>query len=168
MILMKKRWFSSPSEAFKKLRQIRVDELSLEVSEFEHSKTGALFYHLDHSSADTFSIAFRTLPTDSTGLPHILEHTALCGSQSFPVRDPFFKMLNRSLAVYMNAWTGADFTQYPFITENSADYDNLRRVYLDAVFRPLLLKDDFYKKAGDWCRRLVKANPLLAESFIMK
>jgi presequence protease len=143
MVLLKKRWFSSSSEAFKKLRQIRVDELSLEVSEFEHLKTGALFYHLDHSSADTFSIAFRTLPTDSTGLPHILEHTALCGSQSFPVRDPFFKMLNRSLAVYMNAWTGADFTQYPFVTENSADYDNLRRIYLDAVFRPLLLKDDF-------------------------
>ena len=139
-----KRWFST--ETFKKLRQVRVDELSLEVSEFEHLKTGALFYHLDHSSADTFSIAFRTLPTDSTGLPHILEHTALCGSQSFPVRDPFFKMLNRSLAVYMNAWTGADFTQYPFVTENKADYDNLRRVYLDAVFRPLLLKDDFLQE----------------------
>lgn len=143
MILIKKRWFSS---SFKKLRQIRVEELSLEVSEFEHLKTGALFYHLDHSSADTFSIAFRTLPTDSTGLPHILEHTALCGSELFPVRDPFFKMLNRSLAVYMNAWTGADFTQYPFVTENSADYDNLRRVYLDAVFRPLLLKDDFLQE----------------------
>lgn len=139
-----RRLFSS--DAFKKLRQVRVDELSLDVSEFEHSATGALFYHLDHSSADAFSIAFRTLPTDSTGLPHILEHTALCGSKSFPVRDPFFKMLNRSLAVYMNAWTGADFTQYPFVTENSTDYANLRKVYLDAVFRPLLLKDDFLQE----------------------
>lgn len=143
-----RRLFSSFSSvsSFKKLRQERIDELSLEVSEFVHNSTGALFYHLEHPSADAFSIAFRTLPEDSTGLPHILEHTALCGSKSFPVRDPFFKMLNRSLAVYMNAWTGADFTQYPFVTENRADYDNLRRVYLDAVFNPLLLKDDFLQE----------------------
>lgn len=144
-----RRLFSSLSsnlDNFKKLRQVRIDELSLEVTEFVHKPTGALFYHLEHPSADAFSIAFRTLPEDSTGLPHILEHTALCGSKSFPVRDPFFKMLNRSLAVYMNAWTGADFTQYPFVTENSADYDNLRRVYLDAVFNPLLLKDDFLQE----------------------
>lgn len=133
-------------DSFKKLRQVRVEELSVEVNEFVHSETGALFYHLDHSSADAFSVAFRTLPTDSTGLPHILEHTALCGSQSFPVRDPFFKMLNRSLAVYMNAWTGSDFTQYPFVTENSSDYSNLRHVYLDAVFIPLLLADDFLQE----------------------
>lgn len=134
------------SDSFKKLRQVRVEELSVNVSEFIHSETGAMFYHLDHSSADAFSIAFRTLPTDSTGLPHILEHTALCGSQKFPVRDPFFKMLNRSLAVYMNAWTGSDFTQYPFVTENSADYANLRSVYLDAVFKPLLEVDDFLQE----------------------
>ena len=134
------------TKSFKLKREKKIDELSLSVSEFEHTPTGALFYHLDHASSDTFSIAFRTLPPDSTGLPHILEHTALCGSQEFPVRDPFFKMLNRSLAVYMNAWTGADFTQYPFVTENSADYSNLRKVYLDAVFRPLLLKDDFLQE----------------------
>ena len=144
------RLFSSLShvsvDTFKKLRQVRIDELSLEVVEFVHKPTGALFYHLEHPSADAFSIAFRTLPEDSTGLAHILEHTALCGSKAFPVRDPFFKMLNRSLAVYMNAWTGADFTQYPFVTENAADYDNLRRVYLDAVFNPLLLKDDFLQE----------------------
>ena len=135
------------SSGFKSLRQVEIDELSLGVREFEHINTGARFYHLEHStSADAFSIAFRTLPKNSTGLPHILEHTTLCGSEAFPVRDPFFKMLNRSLAVYMNAWTGSDFTQYPFVTENRSDYANLRRVYLDAVFRPLLKKEDFLQE----------------------
>ena len=148
------------SEAFKKLRQVCVEELSLEVSEFEHLNTGALFYHLEHASADAFSIGFRTLPDDSTGLPHILEHTALCGSEAFPVRDPFFKMLNRSLAVYMNAWTGSDFTQYPFVTENSADYDNLRRIYLDAVFKPLLLKDDFLQEGWRLLPPKQKGDPI--------
>lgn len=135
------------SSGFKQLRRVEIDELSLQVREYEHIGTGAQFYHLEHgTSADAFSIAFRTLPENSTGLPHILEHTTLCGSQAFPVRDPFFKMLNRSLAVYMNAWTGSDFTQYPFVTENPGDYANLRRVYLDAVFRPLLKREDFLQE----------------------
>jgi presequence protease len=134
------------NSSFCKVRQVRIDELGLDASEYKHLATGARYFHLEHSSASAFSIAFRTLPRDSRGAPHILEHTVLCGSQRFPVRDPFFKMLNRSLAVYMNAWTGADFTQYPFVTENVADYGNLRGVYLDAVFRPLLAVDDFLQE----------------------
>lgn len=69
------------------------------------------------------------------GLPHILEHTTLCGSKQYPVRDPFFKMLVRSLATFMNAMTGPDYTIYPFATQNKQDYFNLMSVYLDAVFR---------------------------------
>ena len=80
---------------------------------------------------------------DSTGVPHILEHTVLCGSRKYPVRDPFFKMLNRSMATFMNAMTASDWTMYPFSTQNAKDYDNLMDVYLDACFFPNLRKQDF-------------------------
>ena len=76
------------------------------------------------------------------GIPHILEHCTLCGSSQFPVRDPFMKMLNRSLAT-MNAMTGPDYTLYPFATHNKNDFYNLMQVYLDAVFKPLLREMDF-------------------------
>lgn len=95
---------------------------------------------------NVFALAFRTAPKDSTGLPHILEHTALCGSKQFPVRDPFFRMLSRSLANFMNAMTGADYTYFPFATTNAADYANLQSVYMDSVFRPLLRKADFLQE----------------------
>lgn len=85
----------------------------------------------------------QTTPMDSTGISHILEHTTLCGSKLYPVRDPFFKMLNRSLSTFMNAMTGPDYTLYPFSTANEKDYYNLMSVYLDAVFRPNLKQQDF-------------------------
>ena len=80
---------------------------------------------------------------DSTGVPHILEHTVLCGSRKYPVRDPFFKMLNRSMATFMNAMTASDWTMYPFSTQNAKDFDNLMDVYLDACFFPNLRQQDF-------------------------
>ena len=67
---------------------------------------------------NVFAVLFRTPPDDNTGKPHILEHLATCGSKMYPVRDPFFAMMKRSLNTYMNAWTGADFTMYPFSTCN--------------------------------------------------
>ena len=76
-------------------------------------------------------------------MSHILEHTALCGSARFPVRDPFFKMLKRSCQTFMNALTWGDHTMYPFSTCNATDYDNLMSVYLDATFFPLLRELDF-------------------------
>jgi Zn-dependent M16 (insulinase) family peptidase len=88
-------------------------------------------------------VAFRTIPTDSTGVAHILEHTALCGSRRFPVRDPFFMMTRRSLNTFMNAFTGSDWTAYPFASQNRKDFDNLLQVYLDAVFFPTLNELDF-------------------------
>lgn len=80
-----------------------------------HDKTGAKWLHLDSSDMDNvFAVLFRTPPDDHTGKPHILEHLALCGSRVYPVRDPFMNMIKRSLNTYMNAWTGSDFTMYPF------------------------------------------------------
>ncbi|KAK7507320.1 hypothetical protein BaRGS_00001255 [Batillaria attramentaria] len=110
----------------------------------EHDKTGAQHLHAAREDEDNaFSVMFRTTPMDSTGVPHILEHTVLCGSQQFPVRDPFFKMLSRSLATFMNALTAYDWTMYPFSTQNPQDFRNLMSVYLDAVFKPLLRELDF-------------------------
>lgn len=113
----------------------------------EHSKTGLQYIHIDRNDSNNlFSINFRTTPFDSTGLPHILEHTVLCGSSNFPVRDPFFKMLNRSLATFMNAMTGPDYTLYPFSSTNEKDYRNLQQVYMDAVFKPNLKYLDFLQE----------------------
>ena len=89
---------------------------------------------------------FRTPPTNSKGVTHIIEHSVLCGSKKYPIRDPFMNMLKRSLNTYMNAWTGSDFTMYPFSTQNQIDYYNLMSVYLDAVFAPRLRKLDFMQE----------------------
>ncbi|XP_068144472.1 presequence protease, mitochondrial [Drosophila tropicalis] len=112
-----------------------------------HLGTGTEFWHIDRNDTNNvFSINFRTTPFNSTGLPHILEHLALCGSKKYPVRDPFFKMLNRSVATFMNAMTGPDYTLYPFSTMNETDFRNLQRIYLDAVFRPNLAYLDFLQE----------------------
>ncbi|XP_040150923.1 presequence protease, mitochondrial [Anopheles arabiensis] len=114
---------------------------------FQHEKTGLQYLHVDRQDTNNvFSINFRTTPFDSTGLPHILEHNVLCGSQKFPVRDPFFKMLNRSLATFMNAMTGPDYTLYPFSSTNEIDYRNLQAIYMDAAFRPNLKYLDFLQE----------------------
>ena len=107
--------------------------------ELEHLKTGARHIHVSNKDAEnTFSVAFKTVPVDSTGVAHILEHTVLCGSKRYPVRDPFFSMLKRSLSTFMNAFTASDWTMYPFSTQNPKDYFNLMDVYLDAAFFPKL------------------------------
>ena len=107
--------------------------------QLEHDATGARHIHIANADREnTFGVAFKTVPTDSTGVAHILEHTVLCGSQRFPVRDPFFSMLKRSLATFMNAFTASDWTMYPFSTQNPKDYYNLMDVYLDAAFFPII------------------------------
>lgn len=124
-------------------------ELNLSsVVHLQHKYCNAQWLHMENPSDETnaFSVHFKTVPMDSTGVAHILEHVTLCGSQSFPVRDPFFKMLNRSLSTFMNAMTGPDYTLYPFATQNKQDFYNLMSVYLDAVFKPLLLKEDFLQE----------------------
>lgn len=121
-----------------------VPELFLVSVQLTHNNTGAQHLHIARDDANNvFGVAFRTTPMDSTGVSHILEHTALCGSQSYPVRDPFFKMLNRSLSTFMNAFTATDFTMYPFSTQNPKDFENLLSVYLDAAFFPQLREQDF-------------------------
>jgi len=121
-----------------------VDSLNITVQEFTHTETGAQHIHLANDSEENvFLVALRTVPEDSTGVAHILEHTALCGSEKFPVRDPFFMMTRRSLNTFMNAFTSSDWTAYPFSSLNKKDFDNLMNVYLDAVFFARLDPLDF-------------------------
>ena len=123
-------------------------EFKLTSNMYVHDKLGSKLVHLDASDAHkAFAVMFRTTPTNDTGVAHCLEHIALCGSQRYPVRDPFMKMLSRSLNSYMNAWTGSDFTMYPFTTKNNKDFSNLLSVYLDASFFPLLSYNDFLQEA---------------------
>ncbi len=107
--------------------------------ELVHQVTQARHIHIaNQDKENTFGVFFRTVPTDSSGVAHILEHTVLCGSKKFSVRDPFFSMIKRSLNTFMNAFTASDWTMYPFATQNKKDYYNLMEVYLDAAFFPTI------------------------------
>jgi len=129
---------------FNLIRTQNIESLGVEVQEFEHTKTGAKHYHLAaQNDENVFLVALRTMPMDSTGVAHILEHTALCGSKKYPVRDPFFMMIRRSLNTFMNAFTSSDWTAYPFASKNKKDFNNLLSVYLDAVFFATLDEQDF-------------------------
>jgi len=116
-----------------------LNEIASLLYEFKHIETGAKHIHISNDDKEnSFAVAFKTVPSDSTGVAHILEHTVLCGSAKFNVRDPFFSMIKRSLNTFMNALTASDWTMYPFSTQNKKDYFNLMDVYLDAAFFPAL------------------------------
>ena len=130
--------------AFDKVREEKIPSLKVRYEEYVHRVTGAQHIHLaSENSENVFLVALRTVPQDSTGVAHILEHTALCGSEKFPVRDPFFMMIRRSLNTFMNAFTSSDWTAYPFASQNKKDFDNLLSVYLDSVFFARLDPLDF-------------------------
>ncbi len=129
---------------FDVIRTYPITALNVQFEEYRHGITGARHLHLAADDQhNAFLVAFLTVPQDSTGVAHILEHTALCGSQSYPVRDPFFMMTRRSLSTFMNAFTSSDWTAYPFASQNPKDFNNLLDVYLDAAFFPLLNELDF-------------------------
>ena len=125
-----------------------LERLDGEYLELEHDATGARHIHIQTNDDNNgFAVFFPTAPTDSTGVAHILEHVVLAGSRRFPVRDPFFSMTRRSLATFMNALTGSDWTMYLYSTRNQKDFNNLLDVYLDATFFPRL-DEDAFKQEG--------------------
>ena len=127
-----------------------IESLNLVCEHYQHKNTGAQHFHLAaDNSENVFLVGLRTVPTDSTGVAHILEHTSLCGSEKYPVRDPFFMMIRRSLNTFMNAFTSSDWTAYPFASQSKKDFNNLLSVYLDAVFFARLDELDF---AQEGCR----------------
>ena len=118
----------------------RVEELSATLVEMTHDKTGAALCWMDNGEDNKlFCIGFKTLPEDSTGVFHILEHSVLCGSEKYPVREPFVELLKSSMNTFLNAMTFPDKTMYPVSSRNEKDFLNLTSVYLDAVFAPALL-----------------------------
>ena len=115
----------------------RVDEIHSTGMLFSHEKSGArLLYLVSEDDNKVFSITFRTPPADSTGIPHILEHSVLCGSRKFPSKEPFVELAKGSLNTFLNAMTFPDKTMYPVASRNRRDFYNLMDVYLDAVFYP--------------------------------
>lgn len=154
----------SVQPAFTWLRSKSIASLNLTMEEYRHNRTGAVHYHLASDNPENvFLVAFRTVPTDSTGVAHILEHTVLCGSEKYPVRDPFFMMIRRSLNTFMNAMTSSDWTAYPFASKNRKDFDNLLRIYLDAVFFSRLHELDFAQEG----HRLEFSEPENPDSELM-
>ena len=124
--------------------QKNIPLLDVNAQIYNESEFNCKHIHLESDSNEkVFMVAFRTIPEDSTGVAHILEHTALCGSKKYPVRDPFFMMIRRSLNTFMNAFTSSDWTAYPFATLNKKDFNNLLGVYLDSAFFPNLDSLDF-------------------------
>ena len=122
----------------------KIKLLDVDAQIYKHSKFNTQHIHLDADNDEkVFMVAFRTIPEDSTGVAHILEHTSLCGSKKYPVRDPFFMMIRRSLNSFMNAFTSSDWTAYPFATQNNKDFNNLLDVYVDSAFFPRLDPLDF-------------------------
>ncbi len=114
-----------------------------------HEKTGAQLVWLDNGEDNKlFSIIFKTLPEDSTGVFHIIEHSVLCGSEKYPVKEPFVELLKSSMKTYLNASTAPDCTRYPVSSRNRQDFLNLMGVYLDAVFAPRFLEEPniFYQE----------------------
>lgn len=137
-------------------RVTEITEIQSTLVEAEHLPSGAQIMQIANDDDENlFNLSFRTWPDRSNGVAHILEHTVLCGSKKFPVKDPFFSMNRRSLNTFMNALTGADFTCYPAATQVEKDFYNLLEVYLDAVFRPVLTKLSFLQEG----HRLEFLNP---------
>jgi Zn-dependent M16 (insulinase) family peptidase len=115
----------------------KIDEINSLARTFYHEKSGArLLYLQSDDDNKVFSITFRTPPKDSTGVAHIVEHSVLCGSRKFPMKEPFVELVKGSLNTYLNAMTFPDKTMYPVASRNNKDFRNLMDVYLDAVFYP--------------------------------
>lgn len=124
-----------------------IEELHCQLIELSHTASGAKVLHIANDDPENlFCLSFQTIPTTSNGVAHILEHTVLCGSKKFPVKDPFFAMQRRSLNTFMNALTGADFTCYPAASQVPKDFYNLLNVYIDAVFHPNLNELSFMQE----------------------
>lgn len=135
---------------FKILKVKDVAELKGKIVEMKHEKSGARLLWLDRPDNNkTFSIAFRTVPSDDTGIFHILEHSVLCGSKKFPVKEPFVELIKNSMNTFLNAMTFSDKTMYPISSKNDKDFFNLMEVYLDAVFYPsIYTKPEIFYQEG--------------------
>lgn len=133
-----------------------------------YEKNGADLAWLDRDDDNmTFAIGFRTFPQDDTGVAHIIEHSVLCGSEKYPVKEPFVDLLKSSFATFLNAWTSADSTMYPVSSRNGVDFLNLVDVYMDAVLHPLSVKDPFAFQQEGWHYELDAADGELRRNGVV-
>ena len=135
---------------FVKTKETAIGELDATLIHFKHEKTGLELVWLKREEENkTFAIAFETLPKDDTGVFHILEHSTLCGSKKYPLKDPFVELMKGSMNTFLNAMTFPDKTVYPVSSKNDKDFMNLVSVYLDAVFCPLIYENpEIFKQEG--------------------
>ena len=146
----------STAHAFTLLRQRELPELSSEARWYRHDGTGAqLVSVVNGEDNKVFGITFRTPPKNSTGVAHILEHSVLCGSRKYPVKEPFVQLMKGSLNTFLNAMTYPDKTCYPVASQNTQDFYNLIDVYLDAVPSPPARPA--YSRAGGLALRVGRA-----------
>lgn len=128
---------------FKLVKIKELNDINSKMYLYEHLKSGGTVVHLENDDTNCcFAIGFRTLPQDSTGVCHIIEHSLLCGSKKFPLKEPFVNLLKSSLATFLNAFTAYDWTMYPFASQTPKDFNNILEIYLDAVFNPLSVIDE--------------------------
>ena len=133
------------------IKQESIEELNGTGYILKHDKTGARVVVISNEDDNkVFQIGFRTPPQDDTGVPHILEHSVLCGSREFPMKDPFVELVKGSLNTFLNAMTYPDKTVYPVASQNDKDFFNLVHVYLDAVFYPNIYKKPEILKQEGW------------------
>ncbi len=125
------------SDKYELIQQTRIDEIQSDGFYLKHRKSGARVVVLENNDENkVFSIGFRTPPSDSTGVPHILEHSVLCGSEKYPAKEPFVELAKGSLNTFLNAMTYPDKTVYPIASCNDTDFKNIMDVYMDAVLHP--------------------------------
>lgn len=128
-----------------------IEEINSDAWLLKHKKTGARIVLLSNEDDNkVFNIGFRTPVNNDTGVPHIIEHTVLCGSKNFPLRDPFMELVKGSLNTFLNAMTYPDRTVYPVASYNDKDFKNLMHIYMDAVFNPNIYKTDKIFKQEGW------------------
>lgn len=141
-------------EQFDLIGDTSVPEFNIRLHHYVHKKSGAKVISVASDDENkVFGVAFSTPSTDSTGIPHILEHSVLAGSEKYPLRDPFLNMLSGSMQTFLNAMTFVDQTLYPVASTHNKDFYNLASVYADAVLRPLVVKDPkaFYREGHRLC-----------------
>lgn len=153
---------------FKVKTKTVIEEINATLFECEHIKSGARLFFLDREDENkTFSITFKTIPTDSTGVFHIIEHAVLCGSKKYPVKEPFVELLKGSLNTFLNAMTFSDKTMYPISTRNDKDFLNLTSVYLDAVFHPAILENPNIFRQEGWHYELSQEGVLTRSGVVL-
>jgi len=141
--------------AYEVLQTEELSDLKSKGTLLKHKKSGARVLLMENDDENkVFTIGFRTPPSDSTGVPHIMEHSVLCGSKEFPVKDPFVELVKGSLNTFLNAMTYPDKTVYPVASCNDKDFQNLMHVYMDAVFYPNIYQNDKTFRQEGWSYKL--------------